>query len=289
MTKFKDVFRPGVRYAMIATLFFSLMQVFVKYIHRLPAEEIVFFRAIIALIISFVMIKQKGLKPLGNNRKLLIMRGLVGSVALLLFFYSIKNIPLATAVVLQYLSPIFTIIFAIWIMREKTSTRQWIAFGIAIIGVLLIKGFDARVSLLNMVVGISAALFSGLAYNIVRKLKDHDHPLVVVFYFPLVTVPLIFPFVLRTWIWPSWQEWLLLLGVGISVQIAQVAMTHAYQMEKASDVMIYNYLGLVYALTTGLLLFGEAIQPLALLGMGIVVLAVFFGSRGKRGQRSVAS
>ena len=106
MRKFNDIFRPGVRYAMIATLFFSLMQVFVKYIHRLPSEEIVFFRAIIALIISFVMIKQKGLKPLGNNRKLLIMRGLVGSAALLLFFYSIKNIPLATAVVLQYLSPI---------------------------------------------------------------------------------------------------------------------------------------------------------------------------------------
>ena len=279
---------PGVRLALTATFFFSLMQIGVKSLERLPSAEIVFFRAIILLIVSVVMILRKGLPLFGNNKPLLLARGLSGAIALYLFFYTLQSVPLATAVTLQYLSPIFTIFFAIWIMKEGTTERQWLAFAVAMAGVFLVKGFDPRVSYFHMGLGILSAMFSGLAYNFIRKLKDHDHPLVVVMYFPLVTVPVVIPFLIGNWVWPTLWEWIVILFVCVCTQVAQITMTYSYQLEKASNVTIYKYTGIVYALLWGFFLFGEALEPLSLIGMGVVIGGVYLGSLGSRLQRHVA-
>ena len=280
--------RPGVRNILVATFFFALMQIAVKLLGRLPTAEIVFFRALIALVICWVMLRRRGISPAGNHKLYLILRGVCGATALFLFFYTLQRMPLATAVTLQYLSPIFTILFAIFIMRESTSARQWLAFIIAVVGVALVKGFDPRVSLLDLGLGVAAAVFSGLAYNFVRKLKDHDDPLVVVFYFPLVTVPLVLPFMIVTWVWPEPWEWMVLALVGVCTQVAQIAMTHAYQLEKASDITIYNYLGVLYAIVFGLIFFGEWLEPLSALGILVVIAGVYLGTKGVKSGRRAA-
>jgi len=266
--------RPGVRYILTATFFFALMQVGVKWLHRLPVEEIVFFRALVSLAICWRLIKAKGISPWGRNKRFLILRGLSGSIALLLFFYTLQHIPLATAVTLQYLSPIFTILFATFIMRESTGLRQWLAFLIALAGVAMVKGFDPRVSLLDLAVGITSAMFSGLAYNFIRKLKDYDHPLVVVFYFPLVTIPIVLVPMLARWVWPTALEWLLLIMLGL---------TRAYQLERASEISIFNYLGIAYAIFFGLLIFGEELVPMAALGIAVLIAGVYLGIAGRDG------
>ena len=278
--------RPGVRYALLATFFFSIMQISVKAVH-LPAEEIVFFRAIISLVICMVMIRRKGIPMFGNNKKWLILRGLFGAIALYLFFYTLQNMPLATAVTLQYLSPIFTVLFAMFLLNEKASGKQWLAFMLALGGVLLVKGFDPQVSIMNMVIGIVSAMFSGLAYNSIRKLKDSDDPLVVVLYFPLLTIPVITPMLLANWVWPQGWDWALLVFIGVCTQIAQVYMTKAYQSEKAADITIFKYTGIIYAISFGYLLFGEIPALLSVVGMAIVVLGVYLGSIAKRPKRHI--
>jgi drug/metabolite transporter (DMT)-like permease len=272
--------RPGVRLILTATLFFALMQVGVKLLHRLPTVEIVFFRAVIAFVICLYFVKRKGLSLLGNHKGYLFLRGLCGSIALLLFFYTLQSIPMATAVTLQYLSPIFTIIFAMFIMRESTRARQWLAFAVALGGVALVKGFDPRVSMFHLGLGVASAMFSGLAYNFIRKLKDYDDPLIVVLYFPMVTIPLILPFVLVSWVWPTAWEWLVLAAIGVSVQVAQMAMTQAYQLEKAADITIFNYTGIIYAILLGYFIFGEALTIPALVGIVVVIAGVYLGNVG---------
>lgn len=271
--------RPGVRLILIATLFFSFMQLGVKTLQRLPPEQIVLFRAVVTLIISYVMIRRKGLPLFGNNKPLLFARGLCGAIALFLFFYTLQHLPLATAVILQYLSPIFTIFFAMFIMGEKTALRQWIAFGIALGGVIVIRGFDPNIELIPMLLGLVSAMFSGLAYNFIRKLKDYDDPLTVVFYFPLMSVPIVVPFLFKTWIWPTWIEWLTLILVGVFTQVAQVSMTKAYQMEKASDITIFKYTGIIFAISYGVIFFNEIPTVMSMAGMAVVVFGVWFGSR----------
>src|SRR5690606_16112212 len=131
----------------------------------------------------------------------------------------------------------------------------------ALLGTAVVKGFDPRVSWPDLALGVIAAFFSGIAYNLVRKLKDTDHPLVVVFYFPLVVVPVIGTYSLFHWVEPMGWEWAWLIAVGVITQFAQVLMTQAYQMEQAGRVAQFSYVGALYAVAFGYFFFGETLPP----------------------------
>src|SRR5690606_36950849 len=119
-----------------------------------------------------------------------------------LFFITLQKLPLASAVTIQYLSPIFTAIIAIFMLGERMRKLQWVFFGLAFIGVAIMKGFDERVSITYMLFGVASAFFAGAAYNCIRIVKDTDHPLVVVFYFPLIATPIMLILSLQDWITP---------------------------------------------------------------------------------------
>jgi len=278
-------FSPGVKYIILSTIFFTLMNVGVKYIQHIPAYEIVFFRALVSLAVGYVLIRRKGLNPWGNNKPLLIYRGIAGTIALMMYFYTLQHMPLASAVTIQYLSPIFTILIAGIMLKESARPIQWLFFAISFIGVVMIKGFDMRISVFGLVMGVTAAFFSGLAYNFIRKLKDYDHHLVVVFYFPLVTVPTIGLYTLAYWVTPGVMYWLILILIGLATTVAQIYMTKAYQLEKAANISNFNYLGTIYALILGYFLFGELISVPALLGIGLIIFGVISCTRCGRASK----
>ncbi|MGB3619251.1 MAG: DMT family transporter [Catalinimonas sp.] len=266
---------PGVRYMLLSTVAFALMNVCIKLLAHLPSWELVFFRAVISLGLSWVFLKRAGVPVWGKRRGLLVGRGLAGAFALLLYFQTLQEIPLATAVTLQYLSPVFTALLAVPLLGERMKLRQWGYFLLSFLGVFLIKGFDPRVPPLYLLMGVGAALLAGLAYNLVRKLRTTDHPLVVIFYFPLVTIPVVGPYTLLHWVPPSGRtDWLLIGAVGVCTQAGQFYLTKALQAEVFARVMPLNYLGVGYALVMGFVLFGERFHPLSLVGMGFVLLGV---------------
>ena len=259
---------------LVAGIFFSLMNVGVKYLDNIPAIEIVFFRSLVTLVISAVMIQGLGISFLGNNKVVLFLRGFFGVIALSLYFLCLQNMPLASAVTIMQLSPIFTTILAIFILKEKVNLPQWAFFLVSFLGVALIKGFDPDMPLLYFVLAILSAFISALAYNMVRKLKDSDHPLVVVFYFPLVAMPVAGLMTYFVWVQPEPIEWLILIGIGIATQIAQVNMTKALQMEEVGKVSIVRYLTIVYAIIIGYVFFKDDYGWITLLGISFVVLGV---------------
>lgn len=259
---------------LLAGIFFALMQVMVKFVPHLPAIEIVFFRSFFSLGFTYIILKRKRVPLLGNNKKLLVMRGVSGSLGLILFFYTLQHIPLASAVTIQYLSPIFTALLGIFLVREKVRPMQFVYFAIAFAGVVIIEGFDPRFSLNLLLIGVAAAFFSGLAYNIIRKLRNTEHPLVIVFYFPLVTLPIASVYCLFFWVWPSGWDWAILLGVGIFTQLAQYFMTMAYQNAHLSKIASLNYIGILYALAFGFIFFDESFNFLTYFGMALVLSGV---------------
>ncbi|MBU0984195.1 MAG: DMT family transporter [candidate division Zixibacteria bacterium] len=262
-----------------STLFFALMNVGVKYLSHIPAHEIVFFRALVTLVVGYALIRRAGLNPWGNNKKLLLLRGASGTAALVMYFYTLQNMPLASAVTIQYLSPMFTIVIASFMLKENTRPIQWLFFLVSFAGVLMIKGFDTRVTVPELLIGMGAAVGAGFAYNFVRKLKDYDHPLVVVFYFPLVTVPVVGLYTVTHWTQPSPLDLVILLLIGLATTAAQVYMTRAYQLERAANISNFNYLGTVYAIIIGYFMFGEVVEPLGTAGIVLIILGVMLGSR----------
>lgn len=269
---------------LLATLAFSVMNVFVKQLDRIPAMEIVFFRCLVSAAICFVGITRAGVDWKGNNNALLIARGSFGTLALFTFFVTVHNIPLATAVTIAYLSPIFTTLIGVFLLGEQVRPKQWLFYGIAFAGVLVIKGFDSSVPMLYLCTGLISAVGSGIAYNLVRRLKEREHPIVVVLHFQLVGVVAGLVFTLFNWVKPeSAWEWFCLLMCGLLTQFGQTRLTKSLQAERIAHVSILNYSGMIYALAFGIFIFGEhypaqAIVGIALVGLG-VVLSVIYGQR----------
>ncbi len=271
---------------LISVVGFALMNLTVKFLGRVPATELVFFRSLVSISLCIYFLRRRKIPFLGNHKKWLILRGVFGVTALSLFFYTLQKLPLGSAIVIQYLSPIFTAIFAIFLLGEKVKIPQWFFFLVSFAGIALVKGFDPNISTRLLLMGMGSAVFAGLAYNCIRKVKDTDHPLVVVFYFPLIATPVMGLVCLFHWVQPIGWEWGLLLLMGILTQIAQVYMTKALQNAEINEIVSLKYLGIVFALGFDFLIFEEDYQALALVGIGLVlagvILNVLFKARQKK-------
>lgn len=261
---------------LLAGFAFAAMNVLIKLIPAIPALEIVLFRSFISFVISFWAIKRAKINLFGNNKPILVLRGVFGSIGLIAFFYTLQNMPLAAASVIHYTSPVFTGIIAMVLLKEKMNTRQYVFFFISIIGVFTVYGFDLRVDFAGLSIGLLAALSSAAAYNCIRKLQLTENPNVIILYFPLVALPVSVCLILwmDSWVWPTGWDWFYLLLIGLLTQLAQYGMTVAYQNEKATKIAPISYVGIVYALVFGYFLFDETFDWKVLLGMFLVLLGV---------------
>ncbi len=258
----------------IATFSFSFLSVCVKYLKHIPAHELILFRSIISLVLSGIYLRKKQIPLLGNNKKLLILRGVCGTIALTLFFLAIHKIPLASAATIQYLSPIFTAIIGIYFLKEKVKNIQWLFFAIALSGVICIKGFDQNVNGFYVLIAVISAIFAGMAYNLVRSLKKTDHPVVIVFYFPLVATPIMVVWCLFDWVNPIGVDWLILILIGVLTQIGQVFMSKSLHLEKAAKTTSIKFLGTINALIFSIFFFKETYTWISIVGILLVSIGV---------------
>lgn len=255
-------------------------------IQAYPAHELVLGRSIISFIISLAIIKQRRLPVFGVNKKWLIIRGVTGTIALTIFFYTIQYLPLAIATTVQYLAPIFTVLFAIILLKEKVKKLQWLFISMAFIGVIMI-GMDKllalspeaeEISFFWLGMGILSAVFSGIAYTAIVKLKTSDAPITIVFYFPMIAIPFMVIFCLYEFTFPQGIEWLLILIIGIFTQFAQVLLTKAFHEGSASTISPFQYLGAIYAFLLGAFVFNETLSLIVNLGIVIVVSSVIINA-----------
>lgn len=269
----------------LSTFFFAMANVCVKEVSHLPAMEIVFFRCLIGVLFCWYGLRRAGAGLAGSNRLLLFLRGVFGTTALFCFFVTVQNIPLASAMTIQYLSPIFTSVIAIFLLHEKVLARQWLFYAIAFAGVLFIEQFDTRVSPFYLALGVVSAFGSGMAYNLVRSLKEREHPLTVVFHFQLIGMIVGGVMTIFAWTLPIGKDWIYLALIGIFSQLGQVFLTDALQKEKAASVAIIVYTGLIYGISIGWIVYGETQTLLSIAGMILVVagvaLSVIYGRREK--------
>lgn len=251
-------------------------------IQNYPEFELVFFRCIISLVICIAIIRTKKIPFFGVNKKWLFIRGLAGSIGLTLFFYTLTNLPMAIATIIQYSSPIFTILFAVYLNKQKVKPIQWLFFLIAMSGIAIIglgKIENAPIDPTWIIVGLISAVFSGIAYNAIIKCTTTDEPVTVVMYFPLVAAPITLVALLTTgYVIPQGIEWLLLLLIGILTQIAQVCMTRAFNSESAAKVTPIKYVGAIYAVSIGYFVFDETLSLYATLGIMLVLIGVLLNT-----------
>ena len=246
----------------------------VKYLAHLPTFQVVFFRGLGTLAITSGLLYHKKIPFLGNNRILLITRAFLGLTAMSLYFMSLKELPVGTAVSLRYVSPIFAAIFAVFLLKEKLRPIQLFFFAMAFGGVLFLKGFDPNINLKGFILISFAALFSGLVYVSLRKIGKSEHPLVVVNYFMFITVLVGGILSIFNWQAPTPKEWLILLSLGFFGYIGQIFMTKAFHWAQTNLVAPLKYLEVAFTMCVGVLFFGDEYTLLSFIGLFFIVTAL---------------
>lgn len=255
------------RQMVVAAFGFSTVNALVKFLEAIPTFQVTFVRSALMLIFTWAALGHRKIPARGNRPKVLIARGIAGTLSLTLFFWTLTELPLATAQIIQYSSPLFTVLLAVLFFGERAGWRVWWALVLCLVGILFIKGWEANIKPLAVLAGVASAALSGLAYNLIRKTGKSDDPLVVVFYFSLVaSVTLVGP-ALSVWVWPSFGQWGILFAIGCLTQFSQLALTKAYHHGRASEVSHFINFGAILAAGFGYFFFQEVLGIWALLGI----------------------
>ncbi|PWF49262.1 EamA/RhaT family transporter [Massilia glaciei] len=282
---------------LFASFGFAAMGAAVKLASQLySTSEIVMYRGLIGTIVLLLVVRHRG----GTLRTPFVgahlWRSLVGVASLWMWFYAVSKLPLATAVTLNYMSPIWMAVFLLclgwWSRKNHVEWPLLVAIGMSFVGVtLVLQPAIASQQWLGGLVALVSSVLAALAYLEVRRLGQMGEPEYrVVFYFSLATAVVgllgaLLPdssghigFSAHGWYGAG-----LLLFIGVSALCAQMAMTRAYRVGKVLVVANLQYTGIVFSSIWGMLLWGDRFDWHVWLGMAIILAsglaATFYNTR----------
>ena len=280
-----------------ASFLFAAMGAAVKLASGIYAtSEIVMYRGLIGTALMFGMtVYQRGTLRTTFRREH-VTRSVVGVTSLWLWFYAIAKLPLATAVTLNYMAPIWIAAYLFcmgwWHAKNKVAWPLIVAITASFVGVTLVlqPAVDTH-EWLGGLVGLLSGVISAMAYMQVRRLGQMGEPEYrVVFYFSLTTflAGLTGTLLTHTPHTPVFHAHalrgaLLLLTMGFTAAFAQVAMTRAYRLGKVLVVANLQYTGIIFSSMWSVILWGDKFDWHVWLGMGIIlasgIAATFYNTR----------
>jgi len=287
----KNALPTSAWYMLLSAFSFALMAVCVKIANTtylIPVLEIVAARAIVSVVISYIDIKRKKISVWGNNTPWLIARGTVGALALIFVYYAITTLPLAEATILQYLHPAFTAMLALLFLKEhiQRSTITCILLGLLGLVIMIQPNFaldtSTHYSWLSIGAGLLGAFGSATAYVIVKKLTKTDDSSVIVFYFPVIAMPISLILLGSDFVMPSLAALGVLILVGIFTQIGQIGLTKALHCADASKATAYAYVQVIFSIFIGWAYFSEVPALTTIIGGGCIMLGALINVLWKR-------
>ena len=264
-----------------ASLLFATMGLCVKLASALyPPGEIVFYRGLVGMVFAGLVARSSGAGLRTRVPMAHFWRSLCGVSALGLWFQAIAGLPLATAVTLNYMSSVWMALFmiggALWLGAARVDGRLVAAVLVGFAGVaLVLRPTLAQHQWAHGLAGLLSGMLAALAYLQVRALGRRGEPEArIVFYFAFGGVVAGALSMLWTGLSRhSLQGIGLLLAVGLLATVAQLMITRAFAIGSALSNAGLQYSGILFATAYGVLLFGESLSWMALVGMLLIVAA----------------
>jgi drug/metabolite transporter (DMT)-like permease len=269
--------RVGLELMVASAAMFALMAaVAKKLLPHAPTQSVVLSRGVLMTAVFVTLARRRGIPIVGARPGVLLVRGLLGYAALSCYLWSVQHLPLGDAVLLQYSHPVFVAAVAPFALGEPTGRWHWPLVLAALLGVALIVG-PSGAPRGAALVGLCGASMSGIAYLAVRKLSRTEHPLTILVWFPLASIPLSFLASIgagRRALPSSWAEVAGHLLVFATALVGQVTLTQGLARAGAARATAVTMTGPVFGLLFGWLLFGTVPSITSLFGTAIVILCV---------------
>lgn len=285
--------RRGILLMLAASFLFALTMAFAKLLSdSMGSVEVTFWRNAIGLVVLALTIFHTPIRNVGGRPVTLIFRGIIGTVALLVFFYTISATSLSNAIVYAKTEPIFTAILAFFLLKEKLRYSALFAIIIGFAGVALLSGMAWNYLHL---MGILTGFLSALAYTSVRSLKAYYDARTVVLSFMIagVLIPALLmvtaeyytsehlAFALSPFVLPNGTDWIWIVLMGLAAALGQIFMTRAYFYAKAGLVSTISYSVVLFATLFGVFLGDLLPTPAVFAGAVLIILSGIILTRAK--------
>ncbi len=271
--------------AIAATAIFATMHALVRHVSgSLHPFEIAFFRSIFGLVAIAPLMWRVGPSVLvSRNPGLLAVRGLVGGLSLMTWFYGLSIVPIATATALSFTSVIFASIGAAIFLKERMRLRRWTAVVFGFAGVIVIVRPGFAVFDAGSLVIVLAAILWGVGIVLVKTIARTDETVTIVAWTAMwlivaTAIPAWF-----VWTTPTWMQLAWLLLIGVLGTAGTFAWTQALKTADASLVIPTDFIRLVWAGAIGFVAFGEIPDRWMWIGAALIIgSTLYIGLRESR-------
>ena len=265
----------GLALLTLSALLFSAMGVLIRLAsHTVNNETIVFMRNVTGsiLLLPLLAVHGSGLLKTAVPWKH-AWRAVVGLAAMYGFFYAIAHIPLSSAMVFTYSSPVFIPLVAWLFLKESITPRMMIAAMLGLAGVLMVCKPELAGNGWILLVGISSSLLASVAFVTVRSLSATEPTTRIVLFFSLISAAI--SAIPMFWAWHplNSHEFMLVVGAGVLATLSQLAMSKAYALAPAGKIGPAAYMAIVFAGLWAWALWGEVPDQLAVIGTVVIFMA----------------
>ena len=273
-----------------SALLFSAMQIPISLSGTtIPIMEQVFFRNIVTLILSFILIMRSGGSLFGTkkNQPLLFVRSAFGFLGLITQFYAVAHANQGDVSTMMKLSPFMITLWAAIFLKEKIRKVQVPALLIAFLGAAFVANPAFNSNLFPLFMAFLCAFFSSVSYTLLAYFKNKVDGMTIIMHFSTFCVLACIPFMIFDFVMPTFKELLLLLLIGVFGGFGQIALTYAYRLATAAEISIYNYSGIVFSIILGYVFLGEVLDVTSVIGCALVIIAalityIFSGKKTAR-------
>lgn len=190
--------------------------------------------------------------------KLLLARGCTGSIAFVFFIFSVRLLPVSTALVLLYAYPAFAAVFAAWIYGESISRPAWCCMAAALVGVVVLIDPTSGANPAGVLCGLVSAVFAGLTTTIIQRLKRTEGAVIIYLYFCLIGSLVTLPGYLSGPTLPATlPQVLVCCGIVFASILGQLMMNQGFSYCRSWEGGLYLMSELILTAAAGILLFGE--------------------------------
>ena len=268
----------GILLMLFYAILISMMHTGIRYVSEdMHPFEIAFFRCVFGLIPIIPFFIHQGLTPLKTKRfPMLFTRGVINIYCMLAFFFSVSIVPLAEVTALSFSAPVFVVILAVFIFKEKVGIRRWAAIFVGFIGTVIILRPGFQDFSLGQFLVISSAFAWAICMIIIKELGKTESSVTITAYMSLVMAPLSFIAALFVWTWPTMEQLGWLAFIGIVGGIAQMAMAESLRSAPTHVVTPIDFTRLIFIAIMGYVIFDQVPDIFVWIGGSIIISATAF-------------
>ena len=266
-----------------AALLFTVLNILVKTLRpEYTVWHIGFFRFFGGMLILVSIFGPRGNPYRGNNIRLLIIRGCVGSIAFTSLITAIRLLPVSTALVIFYTFPAFSAICSFLIYKERISMAGILSIAVMVAGVAILFDYHPGGRALGQALAILGSMFAGLTVTLIRSLRQSNGPVIIYLYFCTMGSLVTFPGFITNPIFPvSVVEGLMVMGIILTSVMAQLLMNQGFLYCKGWEGGVFMSTEVIFTALVGIIFLDDPATLTFWIGGGMVLGSGLMLNRGK--------